>query len=164
MAEKKKLITKCQEGICPLCGGEIEYNGAKDPDDSGFTIPWQCTRCNAEGKEGYTETFDDMHYEVYDEDGNEYEIVNPATEPAPAITWAQIIAALPKTADSPDGKSSNYYWTGGEEILCRTKEMSQTVADFLDALGLKVTVGYYDPVTDKLDGCEDAMTGWYYVK
>jgi len=164
MAENKKISVVCQEGICPLCGGEIEYDGAKEVDDSGFTIPWTCSKCNATGKEGYTESFDGMHYNVQDEEGNDYDIESPSSPTMPALSLAQIIAALPQSSEHPDNQWSNYFWTSGEEILCRTKEMCSAVADFLDAMGLSVVTGYYDPIEDKLDGCEDTMTGWHYIK
>lgn len=59
-----------QDGICPCCGGEIEYEGDNDVDDDGTTVSWTCPECGASGKSGYTGVFDG-HYDVEDADGNE---------------------------------------------------------------------------------------------
>lgn len=75
--EIKQNVT-FNEGECPLCGGELEYIGPRENDDSGFTVPWHCTQCGACGNEGYTGTFD-AHYNVQDNDGCsiEFEAVPP---------------------------------------------------------------------------------------
>lgn len=52
-----------QEGICPICGGEIAYTDAHDTLDDGYVIPWRCPSCGTTGKEGYTSVFD-QHYDV----------------------------------------------------------------------------------------------------
>ena len=57
-----------EEGVCPLCGAELKYNGAHDIDDDGGTIPWECTNCGATGAEGYNRVFD-QHYNVCDASG-----------------------------------------------------------------------------------------------
>ncbi len=59
-----------EEGICPICGGELEY-GDDEPLDDGGVYEWTCPNCGATGKEGYNKVFD-QHYEVYDGDGNPY--------------------------------------------------------------------------------------------
>ena len=59
-----------EEGICPICGGELEY-GDDEPLDDGGVYEWTCPSCGATGKEGYNKVFD-QHYEVYDGDGNPY--------------------------------------------------------------------------------------------
>ena len=59
-----------EEGICPICGGELEY-GDDEPLDDGGVYEWTCPSCGATGKEGYSKVFD-RHYEVYDGDGNPY--------------------------------------------------------------------------------------------
>lgn len=164
MADHKELEIVCREGICPLCGEKYEYNGAKDSCDNGFTIPWECPYCGATGEEGYTEYFDGMHYNVRGADGCHYSFSAPAQVPAPRLIFSQLLEALPKASEDPEKGLSNLYWTNDEKILCRTKEMCTAVADFLDALGQDVTIGYYDPVDDRLDGCEDEMAGWYYIK
>lgn len=59
-----------KDGICPLCGSDIEYEGAYDHDDDGATLDWTCPNCGATGKAGYTFVFD-QHYKVQDANGNE---------------------------------------------------------------------------------------------
>lgn len=46
-----------QEGICPLCGTEVEYSGENRIDDDGGTFPWHCPSCGAYGKESYNRKF-----------------------------------------------------------------------------------------------------------
>lgn len=58
-----------QEGICPVCGGELKYT-EDEPIDDGGVYHWICTSCEATGKEGYDKVFDGHHYEVCDADGN----------------------------------------------------------------------------------------------
>lgn len=76
---KKTINAVCQEGICPLCGGSLEY-GARDDIDSGGTFAWECENCGATGEEGFDRVFDGRHYNVQDADGNYYEIVSPENE------------------------------------------------------------------------------------
>ena len=59
-----------KEGICPICGGELEY-GDDEPLDDGGVYEWTCPGCGATGKEGYDKVFD-KHYDVQDGDGNPY--------------------------------------------------------------------------------------------
>lgn len=81
MAKKKiKTNVKFNEGKCPLCGGELEYIGPREIDDSGSTVPWHCTKCGACGDEGYTEKFD-AHYKVQDEKGYAVEFEPLRLEP-----------------------------------------------------------------------------------
>lgn len=56
------------DGICPLCGGEIEYTGSYDYDDDGATLPFECPHCGANGRAGYNFVFDG-YYCVHDKDG-----------------------------------------------------------------------------------------------
>ena len=61
-----------KEGVCPVCGCEIEYNYNEVESDgkgSGGTTPWFCPYCGATGKEGYDDVFDGHHYDVQYEDG-----------------------------------------------------------------------------------------------
>lgn len=56
------------EGICPVCGAEIEYCDSHEMTDDGGLIPWECPSCKATGKEGYNRVFD-QHYDVCSENG-----------------------------------------------------------------------------------------------
>lgn len=59
-----------EAGVCPVCGGELEYEDDIRTDDGGFFL-WKCPSCGATGKEGYDKTFD-RHYDVTDGDGKPY--------------------------------------------------------------------------------------------
>lgn len=62
-------VSHHEDGICPLCGKEIDYIGAYEHDDDGATLDWQCPSCGASGKAGYTFVFD-KHYCIQDGNGN----------------------------------------------------------------------------------------------
>ena len=66
-----KQEIKEHEGICPLCGSQIEYNGENIIDDDGGKFPWQCPTCGATGEEGYSRVFD-KHYNVHTASEKEY--------------------------------------------------------------------------------------------
>lgn len=56
------------------------------------------------------------------------------------------------------------YWSNGEEILCKTEEAAEHLADFFEDLGFDyVRIGYYDPEEDERNGEVDACTGYWYV-
>ena len=56
-----------EPGVCPLCGGELEY---PLPFRSADTIrDWLCKDCGAKGKEAYRKVFDG-HYNVLDSSGH----------------------------------------------------------------------------------------------
>lgn len=57
-----------KEGICPVCGGELEYRGIEVGDDGGVEH-CECRECGATGDQGYDEVFDGHHYNVRDADG-----------------------------------------------------------------------------------------------
>lgn len=61
-----------QEGICPICGAELRYDGPHEVMDDGGLIPWTCPDCGATGKEGYNCVFD-QHYDVMDGNGQPVE-------------------------------------------------------------------------------------------
>lgn len=63
-----------EAGVCPVCGGELEYVDTIRSDNGGFAV-WTCPDCGATGKEGYDKVFD-QHYDVKDGDGKPF--------PAPA--------------------------------------------------------------------------------
>ncbi len=56
-----------KEGICPVCGGELEFGDNKQMDDGGV-YDWACPCCGATGQQGYDEVFDGHHYNVRDTD------------------------------------------------------------------------------------------------
>lgn len=63
--------TRAEEaGVCPICGGELDYEDDIHTDDGGF-YPWKCINCKATGKEGYDKVFD-QHYDVEDKDGTPF--------------------------------------------------------------------------------------------
>ena len=80
LKEKRVLEAVCESGVCPLCGGDLEYNGEPDDQDGGCVVPWTCTKCGATGEEGREEIFNGEHYEVHDINGAPVEIVPPASE------------------------------------------------------------------------------------
>lgn len=57
-----------QEGICPLCGGELEYEGDQEIVDNGTLTSWTCTNCGSTGKEGADIVFE-RHYNICSPDG-----------------------------------------------------------------------------------------------
>ena len=59
-----------EEGICPICGGELEYGNDVRLDDGGCR-EWTCPECGATGKELYDKVFD-QHYDVKDGDGDPF--------------------------------------------------------------------------------------------
>lgn len=59
-----------EDGICPVCGAEIEYDGDEDDDgNGGGWWDWECPECGATGRAGFDKVFD-RHYNVVDKDGN----------------------------------------------------------------------------------------------
>lgn len=78
-----------EEGLCPICGGELEYEG-DEPLDDGGVYEWTCPGCGATGKEGYNKVFD-QHYDVHDGDGNPYPALPDSAKPI----------AVPETAEGP---------------------------------------------------------------
>ncbi len=65
-------MLKHEDGICPLCGKEIEYVSSYDHDDDGATLDWECPSCGATGKAGFNLVFD-QYYCVKDREGNDAE-------------------------------------------------------------------------------------------
>lgn len=54
-------------------------------------------------------------------------------------------------------------WYDLDAILCRTEEMAEALADWLNEFDYDAATGYYDPEEDERDDCVDDHTGWYYV-
>ena len=58
-----------EDGICPVCGAEVKYDGNEEDDgNGGGTWGWDCPECGASGKAGFNKVFD-RHYNVTDGDG-----------------------------------------------------------------------------------------------
>ncbi len=78
-------------------------------------------------------------------------------------------AALKEFMDRMPGKGITYsgIWSDGHEILCKTYEQAEGVADVLSMIffdsSSDVHTGYYDPKEDCQSGEIDDHTGWYYV-
>ena len=58
-----------EDGVCPCCGAEIEYEGDNEIDDDGTIVSWECPNCGATGKAGYNGVFAG-HFQVEDANGN----------------------------------------------------------------------------------------------
>lgn len=91
--QKKTITTLCEAGICPICGGTLEYD---DPDMHNEYKPWTCSTCGATGREGFQSKepaenddgcgeweeyveFDGTHFDVHLKNGTPVVIYNPAT-------------------------------------------------------------------------------------
>ena len=73
--------------------------------------------------------------------------------------WSYLITSLRNNENNKHG-----YWTDGEQILCKTEEEANIVANFLEDLGFDyLNIGYYDPVEDEQEGCVDDHTGYWYI-
>lgn len=59
-----------ETGVCPICGGELEYGSDITLDDGGYH-EWRCPGCGATGKEMYGKIFEE-HYDVIDGSGKPY--------------------------------------------------------------------------------------------
>lgn len=71
--------------------------------------------------------------------------------------WDILIKGMPIEPTS----DCDFWSDGGNEILCRTEEQANALADMLDRLfqGSKAATGHYDDP----DGFADKFSGWYYV-
>lgn len=82
--------------------------------------------------------------------------------------WNRFVEHLPTEEDwAKDAHNSIdvWYYADADEILCRTEELADMIADIIDDIsGEKMAhTGYYDPEWDERDDCVDGRTGWYYV-
>lgn len=61
-------------------------------------------------------------------------------------------------------------WSNGDEILCKTQNAADTVADLLEKVSecngeeILLMTGYYDPKGDARSNESDELSGWYYIK
>ena len=60
-------------------------------------------------------------------------------------------------------------WSSGDEILCKTENAADAIADMFECLyraqdeDVLINTGYYDPEEDKRNNEMDRFTGWWYV-
>ena len=91
-----------EEGICPICGGELKYSGEEPLDDGGI-YDWTCCCCGATGKEGYSKVFD-RHYDVRDGNGDPYSAPSSsivcAVEPMPTPCAAKEVVVDRESANT----------------------------------------------------------------
>ena len=73
--------------------------------------------------------------------------------------WSLLTSLLPH---SPSDKRHDY-WSDDNLILCPSVEEANTLADVLEAAGLDIVTGYFDPVEDDVLGQRDKYTGYAYV-
>lgn len=76
--------------------------------------------------------------------------------------FCAIAETLPLNPPEPIGFD---LWSDGVQILCRTEELAERLADMIEAITGEgpVVTGYYDPFEDARDGSTDDHTGWWYV-
>lgn len=79
------------------------------------------------------------------------------------VNWFEDIAE--RLRDYSEGD----VWSTGDEILCKTEEVANALADMFECLykaqgeGIIVHTGYYDPIDDEKNMEVDRYTGWWYV-
>ena len=55
-------------------------------------------------------------------------------------------------------------WSDGEQLLTKTEELANALADLIDLVDdCQTTTGYFDPEEDEKAGEVDELTGYYYV-
>jgi hypothetical protein len=65
--------------------------------------------------------------------------------------------------------SEGSVWSSGYEILCKTEDGADALADMFECLykaqdeEILINTGYYDPEEDARNGELDSFTGWWYV-
>lgn len=85
--------------------------------------------------------------------------------PAKATPSFMAIAETLPTDTMTNGRE-NIAWFDGEEILCKTSEVAELVANIIDAVcGEAYTnTGYYNPEEDASEPYGPfKTTGWYYI-
>ena len=91
-----------KEGICPVCGGELEYGDDEPLDDGGF-YEWTCPGCGATGKEGYGKVFD-QHFDVYDGEDKPY--LAPSNRVKPIVGPVSSLCAVKQSIMNPDNDNA----------------------------------------------------------
>ena len=90
--------------------------------------------------------------------------IEEVLKPERAVNWFQMICD-----HLPDYSDKDVWCNNGDEIMCRTMDQADAIADLIEALyrsnGEEVVTktGYYDPVIDARNGETDRCTGWCYV-
>lgn len=79
--------------------------------------------------------------------------------PDPKAVFFEMLNCLPDTQEDPSGICS----VDGEEILFKSQKDCYAVGRFLEAMGVEVTCGHYDPEEDRRNDEVDSLTGWYYI-
>ncbi len=65
--------------------------------------------------------------------------------------------------------SEGSVWSSGYEILCKTEDAADALADMFETLyaaqgeEILINTGYYDPAEDERNNEVDSFTGWWYV-
>ena len=79
--------------------------------------------------------------------------------------WYNFVKHLPTEEDYAHNSVDVWYYEDYDEILCRTEELADMIADIIESIsGEKLAhTGYYDPEWDEKDDCVCGTTGWYYV-
>lgn len=82
--------------------------------------------------------------------------------------WMGFTMHLPTMADMEDDETNSIdicYSESADEILCRSEELAEMIANILDGISgeNEAHTGYYDPEEDERNGEFDAYSGWYYV-
>lgn len=79
------------------------------------------------------------------------------------MDWFGLISE--RLRDYSDGEM----WSDGDEILCRTEDVANALADMFEQMyqssgnDVVINTGYYNPEEDKRSGETDRYTGWWYV-
>jgi len=90
-----------------------------------------------------------------------YDVVHLAED---VLCSLNLFKALADTLPKEPGDGVDLWYDGGDDILCRTEEQANALADWLDQRGgYDSTTGYFDPAEDEREHCVDKLTGWYYV-
>lgn len=91
-----------------------------------------------------------------------FEVMSILTDVPRVEPLEMLMAFLPALDDPRAGDVK--VWKSSESILCKTEELANAVADFLEALGYDCPVtGNYDLKEAAVDGLVDQFTGLYYV-
>ena len=67
------------------------------------------------------------------------------------------------------GEPDGYIWSNGREILCKTKDIAEALADMLKRIykvyGIEIfiNIGYYEPVKDENNGEINKYSDWWYI-